>query len=258
MEPPMPLKIRLYRCDKAFVIEPLEQMLESDEIYGLVVMDKREVTIGLLKGKVIQRIEHDKSAVPGKFKAGGQSSWRFMQNRELMARDFYKKIAEMMKTHFLNRENLKGILVGGPGPTKYELVDSGFITGDVQKMVLAVKDIGYTDESGLQELVDKSQDVLAESEIAEEKKIVSNFLELLAKDAAMVAYGKEDVRKAVEAGAVDMLMLSEALDEKVIEEFEALAQKFGTDVRIISTDTREGVQLRDLGKVAAILRYRLE
>ena len=33
------------------------------------------------------------------------------------------------------------------------------------------------------------------------------------------------------------------------------AKKMNTEVKIISTETSEGVQLADLGKVAAILRY---
>ena len=40
-----------------------------------------------------------------------------------------------------------------------------------------------------------------------------------------------------------------------IEKFEDKADELGTHVEIISTDTREGVQLKEIGKVAAILRY---
>ena len=40
-----------------------------------------------------------------------------------------------------------------------------------------------------------------------------------------------------------------------LELFEKEAEPFGSEVIIISTETREGVQLRDLGKIAAILRY---
>ena len=39
-EPPRPLNIRLYRCDKTFVVDPLKEMLEVQEIYGLLVMDR--------------------------------------------------------------------------------------------------------------------------------------------------------------------------------------------------------------------------
>ena len=257
IEPPVPMKLRMYRCDKAFVLEPLMELLESDEVYGLVVMDKRDATIGVLKGKSIQVLLKTHSEVPGKFKAGGQSAYRFAQNRDLAAKAHYKKVADYLKDQFLMMDNLKGILVGGPGPTKYELVEGGFITGDVQKKIIAVKDIGYTDEFGLQELVDRSEDVILEGELSDEKRIVTRFLEYLAKDEAMVTYGVDDVRKALESGAVDTVMLSEVLDEKVIEELEAIANKFGSTIKIISTDTREGVQLRDLGKAAAILRYKV-
>ena len=56
-------------------------------------------------------------------------------------------------------------------------------------------------------------------------------------------------------GTVDIMLLSEDLSDDKIEEFENAAKPVGTTVKIISTQTREGVQLRDLGKVAAILRY---
>ena len=63
--------------------------------------------------------------------------------------------------------------------------------------------------------------------------------------------------KNLKLGAADTLLLSEKLDEKKMEEFENEAKKVGTEVKIISTETREGVQLRDIGKVAAILRYEI-
>jgi peptide chain release factor subunit 1 len=258
IEPPIPNKLRLYRCDKTFVLEPIEEMLESDEEWGLVVMDNRDATIGLLKGKSIQVLVKTHSEVPGKIKAGGQSAWRFSQNRELAANAHYKKIADYMKDQFLPRLNLKGILIGGPGPNKYKLAEGGFITGDVQKKVLGIKDIGDTGESGLNELVDRSQDLLAEAEIADEKKVVNRFLELLATDDAMVRYGRDDCLHVLEAGAVDILLLSEANDDRTVEEFEAVAKNYGTTVKIISTETREGAQLRDIGKIAAILRYRVQ
>jgi len=43
--------------------------------------------------------------------------------------------------------------------------------------------------------------------------------------------------------------------KKKMEEFENEAKKVGTDVKVISTETSEGVQLRDMGKVVGILRY---
>ena len=36
VEPMMPLKTRMYRCDKDFILEPLKEMLEVTEVYGLL------------------------------------------------------------------------------------------------------------------------------------------------------------------------------------------------------------------------------
>ena len=57
IEPPKPLKIRMYRCDQTFVTEPLREMLETDEVYGLLTIDRRDATIGLLDGKEIKVIQ---------------------------------------------------------------------------------------------------------------------------------------------------------------------------------------------------------
>ena len=255
IEPPIPLKTRIYRCDKEFVLDILRDMLDAKEVYGLVVMDRRDANIALLKGKTIVPLLKTHSEVPGKFKAGGQSAMRFARQIEGAAKEHYKKVAEYMKETFLKMEGLKGIIVGGPGPTKYDLVEGDFITNEVKKKIIAIKDLSYTGDFGLEELLEKSNDVLAQEDVIEEKKIVGRFLEMLATKQSMTAYGENEVMEKLKMGIVDILLLSEDLPEEKVEEFENAAQPFGTNVRIISTQTREGVQLRDLGKIAAILRY---
>ncbi|MBR9677468.1 peptide chain release factor 1 [Candidatus Woesearchaeota archaeon] len=258
IEPPMPLKLRLYRCDKSFLLEPLEDLTAIKEVYGLVVLDRRDAALALLKGKVIQLLRKTHSEVPGKTRAGGQSAQRFARLREGAAKEHYKKIAEHMKNEFLYLDNLKGIILGGPGTTTGDFLNKGYLTGDIQKKIIGVKDLSYTDEFGLQELLDKSQDLLAAEEIVDEKKIMARFFEHLAKDTGMTAYGEKDVMAKLQMGAVDTLLISESADDKIVEELEAKAEELNTTVKIISTDTREGVQLRDIGKIAAILRYRVE
>ena len=255
IEPPVPIATRIYRCDKLFHLDILRDLCETKEFYGLVVMDARDAHLAVLKGKRIVPLAKIHSHIPGKQKAGGQSALRFSRNRDLAIKEHMKKTAEMMKDQFLKMDGLKGILVGGPGPIKYELIDSNFITGDIKKNIIGVKDLSYTEEIGLQELVDKSEDILAEEEVAEEKKAVGQFLERLAKQPDHVAYGEANVRKALGMGAVETLLLSESLDEKLIEELEDIASQFSSNVKIISTDTREGVQLRDIGKIGAVLRF---
>ncbi len=258
VEPPIPLNIKIYKCDKEFVLEPLEEMLEVKDAYALIVLDRREADLALLKGKRIIPLASAHSNVPGKYKTGGQSAKRFAMNRELAAKEFYRRVAEHAKEKLFSMgKELKGIIVGGPGPTKYEFIEQGHLVTELKDKIIGVKDLSYTGEFGLQELVERSQDILASESIAEEKQIVQKFLEKLATDAAKVSYGPTEVMKNLEMGAVETLLLSENLSDDVIDEFSDKAEEMGSDVRIISEETREGVQLKDMGGIAAILRYEI-
>ena len=181
------------------------------------------------------------------------SAARFSRLREGAAIEFYKRISERMNKEFLMKKDLKGIILGGPGPTKEEFQD--YLNNELKKKLIAIQDITYTDESGLHHLVEKSTDVLAKEAVIEEKKIMQKFFETLGKEMDKVAYGMAEVRKALEFGAVDTLLVSEDLDEDVIEELEKKCEEYGTKLQLISNETREGKQLIDLGGIAALLRY---
>lgn len=257
IEPPIPLKTRIYRCDKKFQLDLLIDMLETKEVYGLVVLDRRDAAIAFLKGKTIIPLVKTHSEVPGKTRAGGQSSVRFARLREGATKDHYKKIAEYMKNQFLQIKELKGIIIGGPSVTTNDFMNKEYLTGDLKKKIIGVKDLSYTGDFGLQELLDRSQDLLAQEEVADEKGIMQKFFDLLAKKPGMVAYGEAEVKDRLKTGAVETLLVSEDVAEEKIEEFEKLAEEVGSELKIISTETREGVQLRDIGKFAAILRYEI-
>ncbi|MBU0459192.1 MAG: peptide chain release factor aRF-1 [Nanoarchaeota archaeon] len=258
-EPPVPLNTRIYRCDKNFVTDLLEEMLVEHQVYGLVVLDRRDAMLALLKGKTIVPLKKTHSEVPGKTKAGGQSAQRFARIREGAAKDHFKKIAEHMKEQFLSLgKDLKGIIIGGPGVTINDFMNKDYITGDIKKKIIGTKDLSYTGDFGLQELLDKSQDLLAEEEIADEKKTMLNFFTVFRDYPKKITYGEQATLKALEMNAVDILLISEEIEEDKIFALEEKAELGGATVKLISTETREGVQLKDLGGIAAILRYEIE
>jgi len=259
VEPPLPMNQNLYRCDKEFVVEPLKEMLDDKIMFGLVAMDKREGTIALLKGKTIIPLKNLTSSVPGKHKTGGQSAQRFERLREGAAIDFYKRIAQHMLEEFLeNQTALQGIIVGGPGHTKHEFVEGGYITDQLKRKIIGIKDLSYTGDFGIQELLEKSEDILSEEEVIHEKILVRTFFEKLNIDPGKIAYGYDDVMRLTSTGAVETILVSEALDENLIDELDKAAEPMGTVVEVISVETREGAQLKDMSKVGAILRYPAE
>lgn len=259
IEPPIPMKLNLYRCDKEFVLDPLREMIEDKIIFGLVAMDKREGNIALLKGKTIIPLKTLTSAVPGKHKTGGQSAQRFERLREGAAIEFYKRIAQHMLDEFLhNQTAIQGIIIGGPGHTKYDFAEGNYITDQLKRKIIGIKDLSYTGDFGLQELLQKSEDILSEEEVVKEKLLMRKFFELLATESNKVGYGYDDMIKFTEMGAVDTILASESLTDEQIEHLELSAEVTGTKVEIISVETSEGVQLRDMGKVAGIMRYPVE
>ena len=249
--------MKIYRCDKTFLLDLLRDMLDVKEIYGLVLIDRREATIAVLKGKSISIIAKYTSNVPGKFKAGGQSAARFGRLRENAAKEFYDRTGEHMKDAFFGDKELKGIIIGGPGPTKHEFIEGDYMTNELKQKIIAVKDVTYTDEYGMHELLNQSQDVLAQEGLATEKKIMAKFFDLLAKNEHMTGYGHDNVLKKLGMGVVDTLLLSESLSDEEIERFESEAAKYSTKVELISTATPEGTQLKEFGGIAAILRYEI-
>ncbi|PIN94094.1 peptide chain release factor 1 [Candidatus Pacearchaeota archaeon CG10_big_fil_rev_8_21_14_0_10_31_24] len=258
-EPPKLLNVRLYRCDKTFVIEPLKEILEVSEVYGLLTIDRQEATIGLLEGKQIKVIRSMTSGVPGKVRAGGQSSQRYHRVTEGLAKEFFKKVAEAMKEIFFEMPKLKGILVGGPIPTKEEFLEEAQLVTKLKEKVIAVKDIGYVDEHGLKLLVEASQEDISQQEFIKEKEIIQRFFETLGKHKDKALYGLERANIALERGAVETLLISVKAPKEQVQELEKKAERIGAKVVIISTEGQDGEQFYNLTKgIGALLRFAIE
>ncbi|MEM1805077.1 MAG: peptide chain release factor aRF-1 [Nanopusillaceae archaeon] len=254
IEPPEPLQIRLYRCDSKFVLDPLKEYLEPKQVYGLVVLDRGEATIGLLKGNRIIVLENKDSWVPGKFRDGGQSALRFQRIIEQEVHEWLKYIGEKIKEHFDKyKDKLVGFLIGGPGPLKEKFVQGEYMPYYFKDKILAVVDTGYSNEYGLKEMVEKAKEVLEKTEYIKEINIVKEFFTRLSKGLNTVVYGEEDVKKAIEFGAVEKILISEKFKDKISEYLE-LAKKINAEIELISLDHPEGEQFSNFG-IAALLRF---
>jgi peptide chain release factor subunit 1 len=257
IEPPFPIKNRLYRCDKEFVLEPLREMLEASEVFGLLVMDRKEATIGILEGKRIEVLHKMTSGIPSKVRAGGQSSQRFHRITEGLTKEFYKRVADEMKRTFFNMLKLKGLIIGGPVPTKDEFLEEEYMLTQLRGKIIGKVDIGDASESGLKELVEKSQNLLMTHERTLEKKDIEKFFQSLGENPEKTFLGEENTRRALQAGAVDVLYLSSKTPKPLTKEFTKIAEQMSSEIKIISTETPEGEQFYNMGGVGAILRYKI-
>jgi peptide chain release factor subunit 1 len=230
VEPPEPLHTYLYRCDSTFFLEPLLSMVHEPDLWGLIVMDRAEVTLGYLRGKRTEALRNRQSMVPSKHGRGGQSQHRFERIIEHAAHDFFVKIGEMAGEIFLpKKDQLKGILLGGPGATKEYFYKEAYLHYELQqKVVQPLFDTGYTDEYGLKELVEKATQTLHGLELTEEKRLVQRLLaEVRKAEAGNAAYGEADVNRALDLGSVDTLLISEGMRrQRVTFRCTACSQEF--------------------------------
>lgn len=302
-DPPEPFTSFRYRCDSTFETSQLEEMLINRTAYGLLVIDRGEGAYGVATGSTVHVKKHITSLVPSKHRQGGQSQQRFERLIEEAADKFFKKVTERACEYWLPMlPDLKGVIVGGPGATKDFVINNGYLHHEIQKIVKKpLFDVGYSNESGLRELVQNAGDLMDQIALEEERTLVDKFLKEIMQSHPKATYGEMMIRSALDQGAVDMLLLSESLRKKTVffncrqckhewsitvdktpempdcpdcqadadqvredsdkeidllDEFTELAGQSAANVKLISTDSEEGMTLMTaFGGMAAILRW---
>jgi peptide chain release factor subunit 1 len=226
------------------------------QIYGLIVLDRGEASIGVLKGNQLIVLENKQSWVPGKIRAGGQSSVRFQRLIEQDVHLWLKYLADEVRNYFeKDLDKLVGILVGGPGLLKEQFVNGDYLPYHLKQKILAIYDTAYSNEHGLKELLERAKDVLKKTEYVREIELTKLFFEHLGKGTSLVVYGFDDVKRALEIGAVDTILISEDYKDKIKELFELIEQT-NAKVEIISKNHPEGEQFSNF-KIGAILRFKI-
>ncbi|MCI4396086.1 MAG: peptide chain release factor 1 [Desulfurococcales archaeon] len=258
--PPEPVKIYYYRTDKWFHTEFLEDMISEKSYYGLIIIERDEATIGLLKGTSIEVLDNFMSYIPGKHTKGGQSQRRFDRIIEQMVEDFYKTVAERAKQLFeplLLEGKLKGILVGGPGYSKQDFVSGEYLDKRLRDLVIdKLIDVGYQDEAGLRELVIKASDILQDHRYSDAFKKVEELKYHMAKADGLTAFGYEEIKQAAEMGALQTILVVE--DHPLLDELESLGKKAGAEIVIVPLNSPEGEWLQNSFEgIAGILRYKI-
>jgi len=212
-DPPEQLQSFRYRCDSTFELTQFEEMLIDRTAYGLFVIDRGEAAYGIATGKRVHCQEELKSNIMGKHRQGGQSAQRFERLIEEAAHKFFKRATEHADDYWLPMlENLHGIIIGGPGGTKDQVIRDGYFHHEIRKLIRKPHfDVGYSNESGLRELVQRAGGMMDQIALDKERQQVDRFLRELNQPHPKATYGEVMVRAALHQGAVDTLLLSEAL-----------------------------------------------
>ncbi|EFC49356.1 eukaryotic peptide chain release factor subunit 1 [Naegleria gruberi] len=213
MEPFKPINTSLYLCDNKFHVEPLQELLESDEKFGFIIMDGNGCLYGTLSGNtsvVLQKITVD---LPKKHGRGGQSALRFARLRLEKRHNYVRRCAELSVQHFItnDRPNVSGLILAGSADFKSDLTKTDLLDQRLQAIILKVVDIAYGGEIGFQQAIELSQDCLKEVNFIREKKIIDEFFTEISKDTNKFVFGVRETISAMDMGAIKTLIVWENL-----------------------------------------------
>ncbi|MFP4116987.1 MAG: mRNA surveillance protein pelota [Candidatus Aenigmatarchaeota archaeon] len=204
------------------------------------VLDREEATIARVSnGKDI--ITTVRSGGSGKQYEGGDDE------------EYLGEVASIIRRR---EENFDKIVVAGPGFVKdkiYKMLEEDLS----EKSVKA--NTSHSGTTGVEEVIKRGviEKVVEDSRISDESSAVERLLEEFSKDSGEVAYGIEDVDKAVEMGAVKKILVSEK-KLKDLRDLVNKAEERGAEVMIISARHEGGEKLSKIGGIAALLRYRIK
>lgn len=209
--PPKPVQIQLYRCDDHFWIDHIKDMLKDDRVIAILALDTQEAGLGVLTGDRWETIDELTSGVAGKHRQGGQSARRFERLRDNELNEYYHRVANRAQTIFVEQYRVKGIIIGGPGPTKETFLKEEYLDYRLQNNIISTLDTSYSGDEGVREIVDKINDqgIMSEYRLMEEKKLVKRFMSEVHSESGLGIYGLIDIIKALQNGAVDLVIVTD-------------------------------------------------
>lgn len=213
-EPFKPINASLYLCDNKFHTEALSALLADDTKFGFIIMDGNGALFGTLQGNTRDVITKFNVDLPKKHGRGGQSSVRFARLRMEKRHNYTRKVAETCTQVFISNEkaNVCGLVLAGSADFKTELGQSDMFDPRLQAKILKVVDVSYGGENGFNQAIELASDCLQNVKFIQEKKLICKYFDEIAKDTGQYCFGVDDTLKALESGAVEVLIVWENLD----------------------------------------------
>jgi len=231
--------------------EKLKEAAEKKYNFLICVFDREEAIFALSKRYGYDVLLELKGEVAKKRK------------KTEIKKDFYEEIIKLMGDYD-GRFNPESIIIASPAFFKDDLMKGIKDEKFKKKIVLAT--CGSVSENAIDEVMKRPelQKALRKSKTREEELLVEELLVEINKNGLSV-YGFKEVSEAVETGAVSKLLVTDDLIQELRrkEEYEKLdklmkqVDSLNGKICIISSEHEGGKKLKGLGKIGALLRYKI-
>ncbi|WP_435098860.1 Vms1/Ankzf1 family peptidyl-tRNA hydrolase [Halarchaeum sp. P4] len=252
-DPPGRVEEGLFEHGNAFDTTPLERHDSGAQTVGLVVVERGGAALGRLDGDGVHTLETFESEVPGKTRAGGQSADRFRRRREERKREFFGSVGEAAGREF---DDPDAVVLGGTHVTVEAFRAGDYLPDRLAARVAGTYAVEYAGPRGLEQLAAKARgDVTAAHEDAQ--RALSEFFGRLPD--GEVTYGRERVEEALTYGAVDRLLVAEAVDAATRERYAEQAADEGGELVVVPAAVEGGERFATaFDGVGALLRFPVE
>jgi peptide chain release factor subunit 1 len=210
--PPEPITTYLYEVDDHFRLEPLREMLREPRIVGLIAMDSKEASFGILNGERLELIENITSGIPGKSGKGGWSQRRYERERDMELTSFFQRVAEHATKAFLENQKVTALIIGGPGPTKDDFLKGNHLHYELKNVLLSTVDTQSADREGAREVLAKSSEAVKNMCWPDEKRVVQRLLAELGKQEGLAISGLDPVLEGLKNGEVEVALVTDSTD----------------------------------------------
>jgi peptide chain release factor subunit 1 len=214
--PPEPITKYLYEVDDHFRLEPLREMLRDQKIVGLIAVDAKEASFGILDGQRLETIENITSGIPGKTEKGGWSQRRYERERNMELASYFHRVAEHATKAFLENKDedhkVNVLIVGGPGPTKEDFLKGDYLHYELKNMLLCTADTQSAGTEGVRETLNKSSEALKNMCAPEQKRTVQRLLADIGKQDGLAISGLDSVLNALKNGEVEIALVTDSTD----------------------------------------------
>ena len=218
----------------------------------VVTIDDQEASLFMLNDYEVQSLVSLESHLPGKYVDTA--------NRGAIKSKYLTAVSEEVG-RVLEREKLD-VIVAGPGFTKADLAKE--LKSRFKGINIFEEASSTVGEPGVREVMHRGTfaKVMERSALVQDTRLVDELLARLASKPNFIAYGTEEVSRAVDRGAVETLLVSEKLfkelDHDRRRQVEAICKKtegYRGKVYFIGSSHEKGRQLVGLGGIAALLRF---
>jgi protein pelota len=233
---------------KSFELERIKQAVEQSkqDVILFICLDDDTATIAILRQSGVQWISDIDSHRSGK-----------QYESVNLEKQYFGEIVSMMRQY---KTETTPVVVLGPGFAKERFLHFGqdkypdFFTSSI------IHTTGNAGMNGIHEAIKSGviHHIAKENRVVFETTLVESLFEEIKKN-SHASYGYDEVKLAIQNGAVDHLLLIDKLVRSLQgEEIIKLAQKHHSKFTIINTIHDAGKKLEGLGGIGAILRFSLE